>query len=129
MAKQENDKKNKNFWKDFKAEIKKVIWPTKKQLINNTIVVIVMVLITALIVLVLDLAFEALNTYGINKIKQVAQDAITATEEENNDEDVSEDEVTDTTDTIEDEEVMEEEQTEEIETVEETTSSEETENN
>ena len=40
-----NDKKekkeNKHFFKDFKAELKRVIWPTPKQLVNNTIAVIV----------------------------------------------------------------------------------------
>ena len=83
MAKQEKDKKNqKHFWKDFKAELKKVIWPTKKQLANNTLVVIAMVLVTTVIVLLLDLAFEALNTYGINKLKGAVQDSISATTEE-----------------------------------------------
>ena len=79
MAKQEKEnKKQKHFWKDFKAELKKVIWPTKKQLANNTLVVVAMVLVTTVIVLILDLAFEALNTYGINKIKHTVQDSISA---------------------------------------------------
>lgn len=77
MAKEEkklkNEKKikkeNKHFFKDFKAELKKVIWPTSKQLVNNTIVVITIVLITAAIVFVLDFVFASLNTYGIDKIK------------------------------------------------------------
>ena len=60
-----NDKKekkeNKHFFKDFKAELKRVIWPTPKQLVNNTIAVIVIVLITAAIVFVLDLVFEFAN--------------------------------------------------------------------
>ena len=77
MAKQEKEnKKQKHFWKDFKAELKKVIWPTKKQLANNTLVVVAMVLVTTVIVLILDLAFEALNTYGINKIKHTVKDSI-----------------------------------------------------
>ena len=84
MAKQEKEnKKQKHFWKDFKAELKKVIWPTRKQLTNNTIVVIAMVLVTTAIVLVLDLAFEALNTYGINKVKQTVKDSISTTADEN----------------------------------------------
>ena len=70
MAKEpKNKKENKHFFKDFKAELKKVIWPTPKQLINNTIAVITIVLITAVIVFVLDVAFEKMNTYGINKLK------------------------------------------------------------
>ena len=50
MAKKEN-KTNKHFLKDFKAELKKVIWPTPKQLVNNTSAVLAIVLITAVIVL------------------------------------------------------------------------------
>ncbi len=66
-----NKKENKHFFKDFKAELKKVIWPTPKQLVNNTVAVITIVLITAVIVFVLDLAFEKMNTYGINKLKAI----------------------------------------------------------
>ena len=57
MAKNEN-KSNKHFFKDFKAELKKVIWPTPKQLVNNTTAVVTIVLITAAIVFVLDLGFD-----------------------------------------------------------------------
>ena len=68
-----NDKKekkeNKHFFKDFKAELKKVIWPTPKQLVNNTIAVVVIVLITAAIVFVLDVVFDLINEKGINKLK------------------------------------------------------------
>ena len=66
-AKSKKDKKH--FFKDFKAELKKVIWPTPKQLVNNTVAVITIVLITAAIVFVLDFAFEKMNTFGINKLK------------------------------------------------------------
>ena len=74
--KESNNKDNKNkksFFKGFKAELKKVIWATPKQLVNNTIAVITIVLITTLIVFVLDLAFESLNKYGIDKIKSSIQ--------------------------------------------------------
>ena len=72
MAKEaKNMKEKKHFFKDFKAELKKVIWPTPKQLVNNTIAVVTIVLITAIIVFVLDLAFEKMNTYGINKLKEM----------------------------------------------------------
>lgn len=68
-----NDKKvkkeKKHFFKDFKSELKRVTWPTGKQLANNTVAVITIVFITAAIVFVLDLGFEMLNKYGINKIK------------------------------------------------------------
>ena len=70
-TKKENSKNKKSFFKDFKAELKKVIWPTPKQLLNNTIAVITIVLITAAIVFALDLVFETLNKHGIDKIKEV----------------------------------------------------------
>ena len=68
--KKENSKNKKSFFKDFKAELKKVTWLTPKQLVNNTVAVITIVLITAAIVFVLDLAFESLNKYGVNKVKE-----------------------------------------------------------
>lgn len=75
MAKVEKEKKEKkekkHFFKDFKAELKKVIWPTPKQVVNNTTAVITIVLITALIVFVLDLTFETLNTHGVDKLKSI----------------------------------------------------------
>ena len=69
--KKENNKNKRSFMKDFKAELKKVIWPTPKQLLNNTVAVLTIVLITALIVFVLDLAFEGLNKHGVNKVKEI----------------------------------------------------------
>ena len=84
--KESNNKDNKNkksFFKGLKAELKKVIWPTPKQLVNNTIAVITIVLITTLIVFVLDLAFESLNKYGIDKIKSSIQSIESTDSEEN----------------------------------------------
>ena len=70
-AKKENSKNKKSFFKDFKAELKKVNWPTPKQLLNNTIAVVTIVFITAAIVFVLDIAFETLNKHGVDKIKGI----------------------------------------------------------
>ena len=69
--KQSKDKKH--FFKDFKAELKRVIWPTPKQLLNNTVAVITIVLITAIIVFALDFTFEKMNEHGIEKIKSVVE--------------------------------------------------------
>ena len=66
-------KNKRHFFKDFKAELKKVVWPTTKQLLNSTVAVITIVLTTAIIVFVLDMGFEALNKHGINKIHSVLQ--------------------------------------------------------
>ena len=74
MAKTEKEnKEKKRFWKDFKAELKRVIWPTKKQIVNNTAIVIAIVLIVAFITFILDYTFEALNTYGIDQLKTVVE--------------------------------------------------------
>ena len=54
----------------MRDELKKVTWPTRKELVNSTMAVIVIVVITAVIVFFLDIAFESINTYGINKLRK-----------------------------------------------------------
>ena len=88
--KKENSKNKKSFFKDFKAELKKVVWPTPKQLINNTVAVITIVLITAIIVFVLDLAFEFANKQGIEKVKEVITSSNTTNTSDNNSESTDE---------------------------------------
>ncbi len=87
---QKEKKEKKHFFKDFKAELKKVIWPTPKQLLNNTVAVVTIVLITAVIVFVLDIVFESMNTYGINKLKELvsSNNEITNTVDNTNTENV-----------------------------------------
>ena len=80
MAKEKEEKNKKKFFKDFKAELKKVIWPTPKQVLNNTIAVVVIVIITAIIVFALDTVFELANTYGINRLKQSIKNNVSTTE-------------------------------------------------
>ncbi len=97
MANKEKEIKNKkSFFKDFKAELKKVIWPTPKQLVNNTAAVVVIVIITAAIVFALDFAFEALNKYGINPIKSKVRGTNTVVIEQNVNEGSSEEGNTET---------------------------------
>jgi len=118
-------KEKKHFFKDLKAELKKVIWPTPKQLVNNTIAVITIVLITAVIVFVLDFAFETMNTYGINKLKSAVESNKTNSEITNT---VEEDENTNTESTPEEnnEDVDQEENSQSTNTAE---NNESTENN
>ena len=71
--KKDSKKEKRHFFKDVKAELKKVIWPTPKQLFNNTLAVIVSVIIVGVIVFLLDLCFEKINTFGIEKLKTVVQ--------------------------------------------------------
>ena len=37
-------------FKDMRGEMKKVVWPTKKQVINNTLIVLAVVLISAVVI-------------------------------------------------------------------------------
>ncbi|MDO4563404.1 MAG: preprotein translocase subunit SecE [Clostridia bacterium] len=48
------------FFKGVKSELKKVVWPTWKQLLNNTWIVVVAILIIGLIIFGLDLLFQFL---------------------------------------------------------------------
>ena len=78
MAKEsKKDNKNKrHFFKDFKAELKKVIWPTPKQLVKNTMAVVFMVVVTAVLVFVLDVIFETINSKGINALKSNIKNSV-----------------------------------------------------
>jgi preprotein translocase subunit SecE len=63
-----NQKKQPNkvakYFKDLKSEFKKVVWPTKKQVINNTTVV----LVTIIILGVLVGAFDTLGGWVLKMI-------------------------------------------------------------
>lgn len=90
--KKENNKNKKSFFKDFKAELKKVVWPTPKQLINNTTAVVTIVLITASIVFALDFTFESINKHGVDKVKQLIEQTDSSSEENDNTENTVENE-------------------------------------
>ena len=49
-------------FKDTKAELKKVVWPTKKQIVNNTLWVIVLVIVVSVVVLGIDLVLETADS-------------------------------------------------------------------
>lgn len=93
MAKETNKsskKENKKFMKDFKAELKKVSWPTPKELANNTAAVVTIVIIVAVIVFALDLVFKSIDDYGIEKLKTI----VSSTSENNSDENTSDESTT-----------------------------------
>ncbi|MBQ2753950.1 MAG: preprotein translocase subunit SecE [Clostridia bacterium] len=48
-----------NYFKEVKSELKKVAWPTFKQVRNNTLIVIICVLVVGAFLAVLDLGFSA----------------------------------------------------------------------
>ena len=100
MAKNENkndSKVKKNFFKDFKAELKRVIWPTPKQLLNNTTAVVTIVIITAIIVFALDAVFDLGNKYGISKLQSIVNEKYNNTESTNSTDNSSTDNNTEST--------------------------------
>jgi len=95
--KNNENKVKKHFFKDFKAELKKVIWPTPKQLINNTVAVVVIVVIVCALVFALDAVFEAVNKYGITELQSYVVEQLGNPEEESENEDDHDHESEDTT--------------------------------
>ena len=47
-------------WREFKAEFKKIVWSSKKDTFNNTLLVVVSAIIIAVAIGVLDFAFSNL---------------------------------------------------------------------
>ena len=89
MAKKEkkekkDTKQKSNYFKEMKAELKKVVWPTPKELVNNTVAVIAFVLIIAIIVFVCDFCFDNLNKYGITKMQEKVQSSFQTTNDSEN---------------------------------------------
>ena len=52
------------FFKEVKSEMKKVVWPTKKQVLKNTLIVIAAVVIIGLVIWGLDTLFS----FGLTKL-------------------------------------------------------------
>lgn len=48
------------FFKDIKAETKKVVWPNRKQVINNTGIVLAAIAIIGSVIWILDFCFRTL---------------------------------------------------------------------
>ena len=98
MAKKEkkdNNKQKRHYFKDMKAELKKVIWPTAKQTANNTVAVIAFTLAIALIVFVLDVVFDFANKKGVVALQEKVKSSYSAsntTEETNTENTASEEE-------------------------------------
>lgn len=56
------DEKKPGFFKGVKAELKKIIWPTKDDLTKQTIAVVVISLVLGVLIAVFDFAIQ----YGVN---------------------------------------------------------------
>ena len=86
MAKKENEISNKKkgrYFKDMKAELKKVVWPSPKQLATNTLAVIVFTLIIAVLVFVFDLCFDSISTKGVRPLQEKITSSYSASADEN----------------------------------------------
>lgn len=57
-ANQKKTNKLVKFFKETKAELKKVTWPGKQQLIHNTAIILVFIIITGIILSICDVAFS-----------------------------------------------------------------------
>ncbi|MDD6265773.1 MAG: preprotein translocase subunit SecE [Clostridia bacterium] len=47
-------------WRDFKSEFKKIVWSSKRNTFNNTVLVIVSMIVVAVVIALLDLGFAKL---------------------------------------------------------------------
>ena len=57
-AKEKKASKLKDAWKGFNSERKKIVWPTWKQVLKNTLVVLVVVGSCAVVIAALDITFH-----------------------------------------------------------------------
>jgi len=57
-AKEKKKGRIKEFWRGFKSEVKKVVWPSWKQVLKNTGIVLVAMLLCAVVIGALDYAFR-----------------------------------------------------------------------
>lgn len=48
------------YFKDARSEFKKVVWPSRKQVVNNTIVVIISLVVSGIAIWALDTGFGSL---------------------------------------------------------------------
>jgi len=79
-------KKTRRFWKDFRGEIKKIVWPDFKSVMKNTGIVLLVTVIIGAMVWILDYALSG----GVKGLKSLAQgiQAIVETEPDFGDEDM-----------------------------------------
>lgn len=62
MAENKNTAASKNkamkFFKETKAEMKKVSWPSKEQLFHNTVIILVFIIIATAFLSIVDVGFQ-----------------------------------------------------------------------
>ncbi len=61
-----------NFFKEVRIEtFKRIIWPSPKQVLNNTIVVLVTCLVVGVFVWVLDFLFTTVLQFALNDLPNI----------------------------------------------------------
>ena len=60
--------KIRKFFRDTASEFRKIVWPSGKQVWNNTVVVLVTMLIFAVVIWALDYGFNTLRGWGIGAL-------------------------------------------------------------
>lgn len=55
------------YFKDVKSEMKKVVWPTFARVRQNTLIVIIYVLLVGIVIWALDWAFTWLVSFIVNR--------------------------------------------------------------
>lgn len=60
------------FFRDTRGEMKKVVWPSRKQVFNNLVIVLVFVALAALLVFALDLLFVFLMDGSLSLASKIA---------------------------------------------------------
>ena len=48
------------FFREYRSEFKKVVWPTRKAVINNTVITIFMIVLVSVFICALDLGLSTL---------------------------------------------------------------------
>jgi len=72
-ADKKKSKKAKRFWKDFRGESKKIVWPDFKTVMKNTGIVLVTVVVIGAMVWILDFILSG----SVRRLKNLAQGART----------------------------------------------------
>ncbi len=67
VKKEKKKGRAKEAWRGFRSETKKIVWPTWKQVVKNTFVVLVVVLAFVLLIGALDFAFS----HGIQALTEL----------------------------------------------------------
>ena len=73
-AKKENffartGKRLSRWFREMKSELKKVVWPTKSQMLNNTLIVLACVLVVGIFIVI----FDFVGTQVIEGLRMLAQ--------------------------------------------------------